>query len=103
MSYLKLHQSQYQTIYLTRELGRPSIYCFFYQSVDPNLVQQEEGIVKHNQGERLEYQNIKFFLPDQKDSLSLVVDTPHKTQDKDIIYTVTDKLGQPIFNLYETK
>ncbi len=103
MEYLKINQNKYQTIYITRELGRPSIYYFFYNQIDPRLVQEQEASSKKDQGERLEFNQIKFYLPiiNQETPSSLVVDTPQNTSDQDIIHIVTDLLGKPVFSLYE--
>ena len=61
-------QDQYPQIYITRELGRPSMYYWFYTQTDPRLVQALNHQVKKEQGEFLEFGKIKFqdndFLPD---------------------------------------
>ncbi len=47
-------------IYMTREQGRPAMYYWFYQNTDPRLVQQAEASALKDQGEFLEFANIKF-------------------------------------------
>lgn len=103
MEFLKDKSSQYETIYITDKLGRPSIYYFFYNQTDPSLVQLEEVTALKDQAERLSFQNIKFELPQATDNLShsLIITTP-KTQSKgDIIYSVKDFNQKTIFNVYE--
>lgn len=49
-----------KTIYITREQGRPAMYTWFYTKTNPQLVQKWDEIAKQDQGEYLEFQNIKF-------------------------------------------
>jgi hypothetical protein len=66
-------------VYMTRELGRPSIYYFWYNKIDPRLVQERHDQEKMDQGEFLTYtsDNISFgggVTPGKK----LVVLTPRE-------------------------
>lgn len=59
--------SAYDHIYITREYGRPGMYYFFYTQTDPHLVQEQADLVRKDQGEFLEFQNISFI--DQKNEI----------------------------------
>ncbi len=63
-------------VYITREQGRPAMYYWFYTQTDPNLVQAANLTAKKDQGEFLEFENIKFV-----NSLNEVIDTPAITAD----------------------
>ncbi|MDH5532851.1 MAG: hypothetical protein OEX81_00290 [Candidatus Pacebacteria bacterium] len=58
-------------IYITRQQGRPAMYVWFFSKTDPNLVQEWDSIAKQDQGEYLEFQNIKFV-----NSLNEITNTP---------------------------
>jgi len=58
-------------IYITRQQGRPAMYYWFYTKTDPKLVQAADKISKQDQGEYLEFENIKFI-----NSLNEVVSDP---------------------------
>ena len=47
-------------VYITREQGRPAMYYWFYTKTDPKDVQKANDLVKKDQGEYLEFENIKF-------------------------------------------
>jgi len=64
----------YETIYITRELGRPSIYYWFYTQTDPQKVQVLNNTVLKDQGEYLQFENIIFGDPDPEKP-ALVVTT----------------------------
>jgi 4-amino-4-deoxy-L-arabinose transferase-like glycosyltransferase len=122
LDYPKLHQSQwqygyqeliesieivktdYQNIYLTRELGRPSIYYWFYTKTNPTLVQATESTVKKDQGEFLEFDNLKFGLPqnNQYSLNSLIIAGPTDqvpfNNPQKIIYNLNH---EPVFYLYQ--
>ena len=49
-----------KTIYVSRQMGRPAMYYWFYTQVDPRDVQAVNDIVEKDQGEFLEFKNIKF-------------------------------------------
>ena len=76
-------QAQYDHVYITRALGRPSIYYWFYTQTDPRLVQALNNSVPKDQGEYLEFGKIKF----QSDNY-----LPHSL-------IVTDEAG--VFKIYE--
>jgi 4-amino-4-deoxy-L-arabinose transferase-like glycosyltransferase len=58
-------------IYITREQGRPAMYYWFYSQTDPKEVQAANNLVKKDQGEFLEFENIKFV-----NTLNEVTETP---------------------------
>ena len=74
IQYVSANQVKYDQVYITRNLGRPSIYYWFYTQTDPRLVQALNNSVPKDQGEYLEFGKIKFqdgnYLPN-----SLIVST----------------------------
>jgi 4-amino-4-deoxy-L-arabinose transferase-like glycosyltransferase len=46
--------------YVTREQGRPVMYYFFFNQIDPQRVQAAELTAKQDQGELLQFENISF-------------------------------------------
>lgn len=48
-------------IYISREQGRPAMYYWFYNQIEPTRVQAAEKLVKHDQGEYLQFENLTFF------------------------------------------
>ena len=49
-----------QTFYFSRKKGRPAMYYWFYTQTDPREVQAVNDTAKKDQGEFLEFKNIKF-------------------------------------------
>jgi len=105
VSVVKQRQDQYQQIFITRELGRPSMYYWFYAQTDPRTVQAANDIVKKDQGEYLEFGKIRFGLPPAEvPSNSLLVlgpsdALPDKARLIEEIYDLSGKLS---FRIYET-
>lgn len=60
VQYVDANQEKYDQVYITRALGRPSIYYWFYTQTDPRLVQALNSSVPKDQGEYLEFGKIKF-------------------------------------------
>jgi len=52
--------ANYDKVYITREQGRPAMYYFFYNQIDPSLVQAANEQVSKDQGEFLQFQNVFF-------------------------------------------
>jgi hypothetical protein len=50
----------YDAVFVTRELGRPAMYYWFYTKTDPRLVQEWEAKSAQDQGEFLQFENIYF-------------------------------------------
>ena len=57
---IKIRQNDYDQVFVTREQGRPAMYYWFYTQTDPSRVQSWEMKAKKDQGEFLEFENIKF-------------------------------------------
>ncbi|HYD35346.1 MAG TPA: hypothetical protein VD999_04725 [Vitreimonas sp.] len=47
-------------VYITREQGRPAMYYWFYTQANPAKVQAADAAAKQDQGEYIEFENIKF-------------------------------------------
>lgn len=47
-------------VYISREMGRPAMYYWFYSQSEPYRVQNENEVARKDQGEYLSYQNIHF-------------------------------------------
>lgn len=67
-------QNDYDKIYISREQGRPAMYYFFYNQIDPKSVQEAAQTAKKDQGELLNFANLEFVdkfdqLTDQKNTL----------------------------------
>lgn len=60
VQYVDANKDKYNQIYITRSLGRPSIYYWFYTKTDPRLVQVLNSSVPKDQGEYLKFGKIKF-------------------------------------------
>lgn len=60
VQYVDANQDKYNQVYITRALGRPSVYYWFYTKTDPRLVQALNSSVPKDQGEYLEFGKIKF-------------------------------------------
>jgi len=105
IQYVNHNQDKYQKIFITRELGRPSIYYWFYSKTDPREIQILNDQVRKDQGEFLEFQNITFgSLPSLLPEKSLVVIGPtesiiNKSHLLKEIYDLNDNL---VFRIYET-
>ena len=73
IGWVTAHQDQYDQVYISRIHGRPSMYYFFYNQVDPQLVQAEEVSAAKDQGERLSFDKITFGLPGEEPRQSRVL------------------------------
>ena len=49
-----------EIIYVSREKGRPAMYYWFYTQTDPREVQAANDTVEKDQGEFLEFKNLRF-------------------------------------------
>ncbi len=54
------YQQPGETVYISRHLGRPAMYFFFYNQTDPRAVQASAQHVPKDQGEFLEFGNWRF-------------------------------------------
>ena len=93
-------KDNYETIYITREQGRPAMYYFFYTKTDPLLVQNANRLAKKDQGEFLEFQKIKFIdKPEQIDfnKQALIISSPNfyqNTFSKDSVPIIDETDGK---------
>jgi hypothetical protein len=60
MEYLEPMRNEYDQIVITRNVGRPSIYNWFYWQEDPRLVQAADPKVSQDQGEYLAFDNVVY-------------------------------------------
>jgi len=47
-------------VFVSREMGRPAMYYWFYTKTDPRMIQAANVTAKKDQGEFLEFENIEF-------------------------------------------
>lgn len=98
-------QDRYEQIFITRELGRPSIYYWFYTQTDPRQVQAVNNQVKKDQSEYLEFGKIKFGRPPEElPEKSLAVFGPSEgiPAKANLIDEIYDLSGNLAFRIYET-
>ncbi|MEN8252829.1 MAG: hypothetical protein ABFQ62_00410 [Patescibacteria group bacterium] len=65
--------SENKQVYITREQGRPAMYYWFYSSTNPALVQNWQLHAKKDQGEFLEFENIKFENPPEQSDEPMII------------------------------
>lgn len=70
---LAVIEDNYDQIYVTREQGRPAMYYFFYNKINPRLTQDFNDQAKKDQGEFLNFGKIDFI--DQAKQISAVKKT----------------------------
>lgn len=102
---VKEKEDQFRQIFITRELGRPSIYYWFYTRTDPRQIQAVNDIVKKDQGEYLEFGKIKFGpWPGEIPEKSLVILGPSEALPATgkLIEAIYDLGGRLAFRIYET-
>lgn len=103
ISYIIDNQQQYDQVYFTRELGRPSIYYWFYAQTDPVLVQAAAASALKDQGEFLQFDNLVFGLT-QADPFkpnSLIVASQSESVPGQLIKSISGLNHETIFNLYQ--
>jgi len=97
---------------VSREYGRPAMYYFFMNSIDPRQVQAQDSTEVMDQSEFITYKNIVFFdTADQvKDSdvifaspKSKVVTDINDQRDMTQVYTLSSPTGIPLWIGYEKK
>ena len=81
------------------------MYYWFYQQIDPKLVQAANSLVKKDQGEFLEFANFKFVnsISEVTVKNSLVISSPTDLPGFIFLDEVKNKSGQTIWeiNKYE--
>lgn len=60
IAYLERNTTETESIYFTREYGRPITYLLFYLNVDPKLAQANSALADKDQQELLSFENIDF-------------------------------------------
>jgi 4-amino-4-deoxy-L-arabinose transferase-like glycosyltransferase len=58
---LKKHQLPGETLHLSRAYGRPAMYMWFTEKVEPQRVQAQEAVAQFDQGEFLTFEDWTFF------------------------------------------
>ncbi|OGD63405.1 hypothetical protein A2160_02935 [Candidatus Beckwithbacteria bacterium RBG_13_42_9] len=105
INYVTDHQGNYAHIYITRELGRPSIYYWFYNQTDPRQVQAVSKVVPKDQGEYLAFDKIDFSLPegDKLQKPALVVMSQEEAKFGTPLKKINYLNGERAFTIYELK
>jgi len=105
VQFVSKNKENYEKIYITQSLGRPSMYFFFYNKIDPARVQQEENRVPKDQSEMLRFENITFGLPNKLPSQkeALIILGPDDRLDGRLLWQIEDFQKKPIFRAIEAK
>jgi len=100
MQYLNKVSQDFDIILVTRDFGRPAMYYWFFNQIDPNLVQSWDSIAPKDQGEYLQFENIYFGIKPQTTGKLLQVEVDPLAQQvaTKIIYNLKN---EPVFYLYE--
>lgn len=100
-------------VYVSRSLGRPAMYYWFYSKTDPEDVQREQGTVPKDQSEFLAFKNVTFYRspseitygPNTVIAMPLVdaddfeLQDEYKTQKFSELAVIFDQKGQPIWKV----
>jgi len=100
IEFVATKKDDYDTIYITRELGRPSIYYWFYTKTNPKEVQALNNQVLKDQGEYLQFENIIFGQPDPQKP-ALVVVSESENSPGQLLKEIKNLNNQTIFKIYE--
>ncbi len=98
------NQDRFEQIFITRELGRPSMYYWFFTKTDPKQVQAVNDQVKKDQGEYLEFDKLKFGQPPAElpiGSLAVFGPTEPLPVNGRLINEIYDLGGKLAFRIYE--
>ena len=97
-------------VFITREQGRPAMYYWFYSKTNPQDVQSENATAIKDQGEFLEFKNVKFIdRADQVTAPGLVVssskffENSSKTRPSEELTQIKDLNDTVVWVLYTTK
>lgn len=102
VEYVESIKDSHQSIYFTREYGRPSIYVLWYGKYDPKKVQAVEASAKKDQQELLELGKYIFEEKGAYPQNSLVVASPKNIPNQgDKLKTILFPNGQIAFEVYE--
>ena len=104
IEYVRENKEKYDQIYITRNLGRPSIYYWFYARTDPRKVQAFNNLVPKDQGEYLEFENIKFGNPPEifpENTKVLIISQEEDENIGKLLRKIDDLQHRNVLNIYE--
>ncbi|MCD8507178.1 hypothetical protein LRY58_02655 [Candidatus Woesebacteria bacterium] len=97
---IRTHQQQNEKLFVSRSLGRPSMYVLFYEQVDPLLTQEVSQTAEKDQRELLEFQEWSFFTG-QKHADGLHAAPPELVpEEANRVDSVEDLNGKTVWVLY---
>ena len=105
VKYVFENRNKYDKIFITRQLGRPSIYYFFYNQIDPQIVQADEEKADKDQGERLSFENIVFGSPGlikkKNNQRFLLVSGEKEEFEGQLLKEIQNQKGEIVFKIKE--
>jgi len=105
VKYVFENKDKYDKVFITRQLGRPSIYYFFYNQIDPKIVQADEEKAGKDQGERLSFENIVFGNPglmeNKNNQRFLLVSGEKEELEGKLLKEIQNKAGETVFKIKE--
>ena len=93
----------YNQIFISRSLGRPAMYYWFYTKADPSLVQKTSQMnTEKDQQELLEYENVSFFskTPAKEANSLYVLSYLDDAEGFTKIDQIFDNNSEEVFGLY---
>jgi 4-amino-4-deoxy-L-arabinose transferase-like glycosyltransferase len=100
MQYMGENKDKYDQILVSRDYGRPAIYYWFFNQIDPQLVQAWNEQVPKDQGEFLQFENIYFGIKPEKQNKQLIIEATSSAGLK-LLKQINFMDGQPAFYIYE--
>jgi len=100
MSYVNQVQDKYDSIVISRELGRPAMFYWFFNQIDPVAVQAWNNISLKDQGEYLVFKNLYFGVEPEEAGKQLRVSTIAGDGLK-LVREIKDLQQNKVFYLYE--
>lgn len=95
-----------ESVYITREQGRPAMYYWFFTQTDPTRVQAEEPTARKDQGEFLQFENVHFVDGLSGKENGLIASSPEKFEqlsNTQKISEITDQRGKVIWVIYRVE
>lgn len=92
-----------EDVYITREQGRPAMYYWFFNAIDPQVVQAEQATARKDQGEFLQFERVHFVDGLSGQEQGLIVSSPGKMAalgDREVLGEVKDLKGKVIWVMY---
>lgn len=100
IAYLARNTTDTESIYFTREYGRPITYLLFYLNVDPKLAQANSALAEKDQQELLSFENIDFTA--RKDVYDWRFEaSPMEMGDFSLQTVIADPYNRPVFYVYK--